>query len=71
MELYATSEPNNTIAKRLEVYDKEGLAHIIKTLQNDRIMEWTSPNRTPAEWVALNNGPRYKAGWTFVYGGAI
>ena len=65
MKLYATAEPNNSIAKRLEVYDVNGLAHIIKTFPNGRIIAWTSPDRTAAEWVALNNTGRQKWSWKF------
>lgn len=63
MKLYATADPNNTIAKRLEVRDDNGAAHITKILQNGKTLVWTCPNVTPREWVEYNTGRGRKWSW--------
>lgn len=63
MKLYAVAEPNNSIAKSLAVYDKDGLAHIVKTMPNGKIIAWDA-KLTAAAWVEYNSSPRQKWAWT-------
>lgn len=59
MQLYATRG-------RMEVYDLNGRA-FIRRLKADGTLdrEWQSPDRTPAEWVQLNNHRPKKYPWSF------
>jgi len=64
--LIATAEPNNTIARRLEVYEQpNGRAYIIKQLPTNKWIAWASPDRDADQWIWLNDGTRQLWRWNY------
>jgi len=63
LELVDWAEPNNTMARRLEVYrTPTGGSVVRKILLHGRELIWET-HHTPETWVEFNNGPRRKWRW--------